>query len=303
MQSKVDILRDLFDSRYFSFIMNSEGELSTINKQIEQQNGKKVSIYDMFNNSEIVHDLTEKQKNDIDRVVSSIDSTIASLTSLKDYLSAILYEVSSLTVSIEAGTKDHFSSILAVQEIKDKINSYKKVSLDIKGNILISNINVSSLEYTDSDNYSAYTSTVSTYTTQHVHSSNNVLLISSKDNKVFSPYTESDVQAYLDSYPGEYESFEDVVEREFVVPLSYYSEHSNFARFRETFSLIKEREERSVFEATKIALKVMNKEDVNPAVIAACKNYRELRKYLECIENDSLEDFHWFEIKYEVVPV
>ncbi len=303
MQSKLDILRDLFDSRYFSFIMNSEGELSTIHEQIEQQNARKASIFEMFNNSDIVSELTEKQKDNIDKVVSSIDDTIALLTSLKDYLGGILHDVSSLTVSIEAGTKDRFSSMLAVQEIKDKINSYQKMSLNIKGSILISNINVSSLEYADSDNYSAYVSVSNEHSFQRVHSSNNVLLISSKDNKVFLPYTESDVQAYLDSYPGEYESFEDVVEREFVVPLSYYSEHANFARFRETFSLIKEREERSIFEATTIAFKIMNKEDVNPAVIAACKNYRELRKYLECIENDSLEDFHWFEIKYEVVPV
>ena len=241
MQSKLDILRNLFDSRYYSFIMNSEGELSTINKQIEQQNRRKASIYDMFSNSDFVTDLTEKQKNDIDTVVSSIDDTMASLTTLKEYLNSILHEVSTLTVSIEAGTKDKYSSMLVVQEIKDKINSYQKMSLEIKGSILISNINVSSLEYTDSDNYSAYTSTVSTYNTQRVHSTNNVLLISAKDNKVFLPYTEKDVQDYLDSYPGEYESFEDVVEREFVVPLSYYSEHANFARFRETFSLIKER--------------------------------------------------------------
>ena len=46
----------------------------------------------------------------------------------------------------------------------------------------------------------------------------------------------------------------------------------------------------------------MFKYDLNPILIAACRNLDELDIYLDCLYSKELFDFNCFEIKFEVAP-
>ena len=46
----------------------------------------------------------------------------------------------------------------------------------------------------------------------------------------------------------------------------------------------------------------MFKYELNPIVIAACRNLDELDIYLDCLDNNELYEFSCFDIKFEVMP-
>ena len=132
---------------------------------------------------------------------------------------------------------------------------------------------------------------------------NNCLLISETKRKVYLPYSKSEVLEYLDKYPTQYTSFEDVIKQEFIYPTEYYLKHPAVSRFRETYALIRDREAKSIFEAFKFAMDMMFNYNLNPAIIAACKSQDQLEHYLNCLDGNTLNDFKDFEIKFEVAPL
>lgn len=132
---------------------------------------------------------------------------------------------------------------------------------------------------------------------------NNTLLVSEKLKKVFLPYTSQEIALYLKQYPNSYHSFNDVVKKEFVLSLDYYMKHPIVARFREAYSLIRDRESKSVIDAFKFAIDMMFRYDLNPVIIAACKTQEQLENYISCLERNTLDDFTDFNIKFEVNPL
>ena len=129
---------------------------------------------------------------------------------------------------------------------------------------------------------------------------NNILIISEKEKKVFLPYKKSEIEDYLKQYPNKYKTYKDVIYSEFVVPLNYYQHFPVIARFREAYSLVRDREGKSIVEALKYAMDLMLKSELNPAIIASCKYQDQLDHYLECMEANSLDEFKDFEIKFDV---
>ena len=132
---------------------------------------------------------------------------------------------------------------------------------------------------------------------------NHTLRVSEKSKKVFLPYTKQEIALYLEQYPDSYTSFEDVVNKEFVLSLDYYMKHPVVSRFREAYSLIRDRESKSVIDAFKFAIDMMFRYELNPVIIAGCKTQEQLEHYLSCLEKNSLDDFTDFNIKFEVNPL
>ena len=120
---------------------------------------------------------------------------------------------------------------------------------------------------------------------------------------MFLPYTVSEIQSYMEKYPKEYKSLEYVINKEFILPLDYYTKHPSLARFREAYSLIRDREAKSVFDALKYALNIMFKYDLNPAIISACKTEEALNLYIECLGNKDLSKFNLFKIEFRLNPL
>ena len=74
------------------------------------------------------------------------------------------------------------------------------------------------------------------------------------------------------------------------------------ARFREAFNLIRYKEKGSIFSALDLGLELMFKYNLNPIIIAACRNLDELDIYLDCLDENELSDFKCFEVRFEVNP-
>lgn len=128
----------------------------------------------------------------------------------------------------------------------------------------------------------------------------NMLLISEKLGKVFLPYKASDIQSYLLSYPEDYTSYNDVIDKEYILPLGIFMKNQSLSRFREMYDLIRNKELKSMIEAMRLSTKFMFKYDLNPAIIAACNTKDELDEYLRCLSENKLEEFRSFDIKFEL---
>lgn len=131
--------------------------------------------------------------------------------------------------------------------------------------------------------------------------SRNVLLVSEKDQKAYLPYSDSDVIKIYQSNKNRYQSVQEVIEDQYILPLNRFK-NASISRFRETLHLILHKEKRSIFYALDLALELMFKYELNPIIIAACRNLNELDIYLDCLEENELFDFRCFEIRFEVAP-
>ena len=66
--------------------------------------------------------------------------------------------------------------------------------------------------------------------------------------------------------------------------------------------MVKNKSNGSFLSALDLALELMMRYDLNPIIIAACRNIDELDIYLDCLEENELSQFDCFEIKFEVLP-
>lgn len=136
-----------------------------------------------------------------------------------------------------------------------------------------------------------------------VRKDNPILLISERHDKVFLPYTVDEIYDYLKQFPNSYASFEDVVSKEYILPLNYYITRPVLSRFREGYSLCRDREGKQIVESIKYGKSLMFNRKLNPAIIAACKTQEQLSRYLECLETGDLSKFNDFQIHFEVNPI
>lgn len=129
-------------------------------------------------------------------------------------------------------------------------------------------------------------------------SSEKTLVISESQKKVILPYDLNKVEEILKNN-NRYHSTEEVVNKLYTIPLKYYK-FSPIARFKEAYKLVKEKEKGSRFKALALAFELSGNYSLHPAIITACKSLDELDIYLACLEENALEDFHFFKIKYEI---
>ena len=128
----------------------------------------------------------------------------------------------------------------------------------------------------------------------------NVLFISDIKQKVVLPYTLSELKNILIN-DNSYSSLQDIIDKKYTIPISYYK-NSAISRFKEAYSLVKNRSSGSIKEAFDLGLEVFFKFDLNPAIITACKNIDELDIYLSCLDDDEIDNFKCFDIVYECFP-
>jgi len=128
--------------------------------------------------------------------------------------------------------------------------------------------------------------------------SENTLVISETQKKVILPYKLNKVQDILQNN-ARYHSAEEVINKLYTKPISYYK-FSPISRFKEAYKLVKEREKGSRFKALSLAFELLGNYSLHPAIISACKSLDELDIYLACLEENDLDDFKFFNIKYEI---
>ena len=130
---------------------------------------------------------------------------------------------------------------------------------------------------------------------------NNILIISEKDQKAYLPFLYSEIKDIYYNSNDKYKTIQEVIDDLYVVSLDKFK-NSTISRFKESFDLIKKKEKGSFTKALDLGLELMFKYELNPIIIASCRNLEELDIYLDCLEENELQDFPCFEIKFEVMP-
>lgn len=287
----------IFNSNELYLLQNFETNLVTLNLKIAEQENKKNEIMCMFDTLSKTDSVCKKDyAKEIDKISENFINNIEGLNSLKALLIDINNEFISLSRKNSSGETEKI--------LKENITNYLSLYKDLKNNIILADIEVDRFvkEINSLDNAN-FTEVNSSEIIDETIQDNNTLIISEKENKVFLPYTLSEIQSYMEAYPKEYKSLEYVVNKEFILPLDYYTKRPNLARFREVYSLIRDREAKSVFDALKYALNIMFKYDLNPAIISACKTEEALNFYIECLESKDLSKFDLFKIEFRLSPL
>lgn len=130
----------------------------------------------------------------------------------------------------------------------------------------------------------------------------NTLIISEISGKVILPYSISELTDILEKSENKYTSIQAIIEDKYTIPYSNYK-NPIFARFKETFKLVKSKEKRTIKEAIDLAMELMFNFNIHPAIITACKNVDELDIYLDYLDTNETEKFDLFKIKFEVAPM
>ncbi len=133
------------------------------------------------------------------------------------------------------------------------------------------------------------------------NASNNCLIISDEDQKVYLPYSFDEVDKKFRSHTNKYESITDLIETEYIKPAAFYKNPFT-ARFREAYKLMRRREHGSIGAALALGIELAFETHLHPAIITACKNLEELDIYLDCLDDNELDKFSCFDIIYKSVP-
>ena len=306
-------LNNYFTKQEFNFINGLDFE----NLKLNELNLKELNYQNMFNN--ILHNLDVPDKDEncktliakAENILVKVNENISNISDLKNRLENISAKITELLLEVEANPTNKDNYFDKIQDLKDTINNLSIDIEDTKSKILVNDIHADTflknpdvIKYINLkiDMVSPAELEIPSSSDDDIHD-NNTLLISEKLQKVFLPYSVKEVMSYLEQYPKEYSSFSDVVNKEFIFPYSYYSKHTVVARFREAYSLIRDRESKSIIDAFKFAVDIMFNYELNPVIIAACKTQEELEDYLSCLNRQKLDEFTTFEIKYEISPL
>jgi len=237
-------------------------------------------IDELFNNKSLIkHDDCPLTKKEYDACITAINSNVKKFVNAKKKLA-------DLKSKIEA-----FNGQELNDDIKNKIDSfntnYQKIGDSVLHNSLIIRETLDKLD--------GYEPNV---IVKHKIFDNNVLRISEIDKKIYLPYTIEEVKEVLND-SGKYNSEQEVVENYFTIPTTTYM---NFftGRYKEVVSLISRTQNCEVGKM--FALGQMFNSKVHPAIIRSCRTMNDYYYYLKCLENNNLEDFKLFDIKYEVPP-
>ena len=127
------------------------------------------------------------------------------------------------------------------------------------------------------------------------------LIISEFQQKVFLPFTINEIKELLLSNSSEYKTIQSVIDHLYTRPLADYK-FPAIARFKEAYKLVTEKEKGSKVKAIGLGIELFFNYNLHPAIITACKSLNELDIYLACLEDNTLDDFQFFDVKYEIPP-
>ncbi len=259
----------------------------------------------------IFADNVNKFISDSSFYLSKINSNIALYNNLLEILDNIKFNCPSIeystTVSKITQYNKKFDTSTA-EILKNNVDIEKFIhsmsSLDISEYISIDNLDIlTNADSADTGSTIVQEPKKATRKKKDTVSLNeNTLTISETSGLVTLPYKVADLKKALRNEPEKYASLSDVILSQYTVPLRDYR-FSAISRFKEAYKLVINKEHGSKKEALSLATELLTNYNLHPAVITACKNLNELDVYLSCLEFNELEDFHFFKIVYEALPV
>ena len=316
-------LNSLFTSQEYEFINRMDSDVIKIDESLKKEEIYRNQIVtyintlnDMFTSNSSDNTILSAI-NDAKNYFQLVNENIQKLNHYKESFENIKHQIMDFLIKIDSSDnisernfKDDISKLkldisvftLDSKNIENEIqNNNEKIEDFLNKNNITSSVE---FEYTK-PTYNKLSNTIHESNNQdtYIAKNNNTLVVSEKLKKVLLPYSEKEVLEYLEQYPTQYKSFDDVVRKEYIIPIDMYLKHPVIARFREAYSLIRDKEAMSILDAFKFAMDMMFRYEINPAIIAACKSKTQLEKYLDCLSRKKLDEFTDFEIKFEVNPL
>ena len=306
------VLDGLFTESDFSFLNETDSEILKLNEYLKKQKISREHVINFVNQLENSSSADNSHiSKDATQCFELINQNIKDIYYLQELFQDLEKQIVDCIVDSENGT---ISTTNSISEIKPKINSYfsqyktimeKAEANDEKIQALLKELNISIDDpIADREVIVNLGSTSSVHEIDNDDITDNLnLIVSEREGKVFLPYTKEEILGFMKKYPNDYHDSKDVIDQEFIVPLSTYTKHPTLARFREGYALIRDREMKSIMDAFKYAIDLMFKYELNPAIIAACKSEKQLDDYLQCLASNKLDDFKYFTIRFEINPL
>ena len=304
----------------FNLLFLKELELLTL--QLNFQQTRKQTLITYANSFAEGIDTFEKNSNveDLLEVTKGLKLNIENANENMKKMTDLVFMLKEFISKIESdGYKDNS------QLFFDDLKSYNAISAEIKEQVMKNNITIEEfiqvlyqyINYASSvivQNASTSTVNLDNPELQEVNTKigesfesttyledSNVLLISEIQEKVFLPYKLSDLEIILSENIGKYSDVYDLINKNYIIPLDRYK-NSSIARFKETFNLMRVKQKSSILKSLELALELVFKYSLHPAIISACRSLDELDIYLDCLEEEELDKFKVFAIKYEILP-
>lgn len=296
-----NILKEVFDEKNRAFLVNLNNKQIGINEELKNIKIKKQDILDkILEDKKILKKNTREYREYIGNSESSLESV--------DLICKNLNEIKEKYINIEKNLveiENNHRVNLSLNDLKEKIieeisNAVileEKIKEDNEKNYLIIN---SFIENYLDDGTELQTDKKFYDLTLENLEDNAVLKICEK--RVELPYTKKEIEDFMQQYPEEYKTVQDVIAKEFMISISMFSKHPILARFKEAYYLCRTKEMMTILESFNYAKNLMFKSEINPYIIAAVKSKKQLEDYIECLEENKLEEYPHFKIIFEVNP-
>lgn len=306
---KFDLLDNFIQDNLIIQLKAEKEEISQILTLYDNKKSNLLAITD--NMLEMTYGIEESKLDYFHEMIDSIKQSfenINDIENLSNILITILRETISLyDKSLENNQEEIKANLVEYNkkrdELSNKILDFEEKNTLILNSIICLSLDVQSKKIKKANSFinGNIVKNTNKVDVEIEPKDNNVLIVSEKDQKAYLPFFYSDVKDIYNNSKNQYETIQDVVDNLYVVPLAKFK-NSAIARFRESFLLIKNKVKGSITKALDLGLELMFRYDLNPVVIAACRNLDELDIYLDCLEENELYDFSCFEIKFEVMP-
>ena len=295
---------DLFEEPTISPIASSFEEVTNSNLEINSDVDTTTTTIEDIDDINIEDDAFLADILAVEDSSSAIDNDILNDIDFNDSENEELLELLEKSIEEKDITDSEESTLPETSDITENHSNQTESSepeetIDVEDN----NIEEYDAETDKSSHLSKTSFSQKLYKIQNAVEDNKTLLISERLQKIYLPYKISELKTYMTSYPDSYESLQDVVEQEFILPFDYFKKHPSKSRFTETYNLLKNREGRNFMKSVSYAFRLLKKNNLNPAIIASCKTQHELDSYLYYLESNNLKLFKFFNVIYEVNPM
>lgn len=295
----------LIGTENVNFLCDLNFKQEKIEDELKDIDQKKQSILSKLSETKEKAEMYPKNNreflNNTESVLESVEIIYKNLSELQNRYREIESSMVLITEKLKLNIKaeDYTDEI---HRIISQIEHTKKVEENIKAdnekNYYIVN---GFLDKSINDNKQIQNNMLSNDLTLENLSDNLVLKIS--ENRVELPYTKDEIQKFMEFYPNEYKTVQDVIRKEFIVHIATYNKHPILSRFREAYYLCRNKEMMTIVDSFIFAKNIMFRSDINPYIIAAVKSKKQLEDYIDCLEKNTLDSYSHFKIVFEVNPL
>ena len=306
---KFDLLDNFIED---NLIIQLKSEKKEINQILTLYDNKKSNLLAITDNMlEMTYGIDENKLDYFHEMIDKIKQSFENINDIENLSSTLMKILNESIALYDKNLQNNREEIKANlveynkkrDELSNKILDFEEQNTIILNSIICLSLDVQSKRIKKSNSFIKENIAITTnrIDIEIEPKDNNLLIVSEKDQKAYLPFFYSDVKDVYNNSNNKYETMQDVVDSLYVVPLSKFK-NSAISRFRESFFLVKNKAKGSITKALDLGLELMFRYDLNPVVIAACRNLDELDIYLDCLEENELYDFSCFEIKFEIMP-